>query len=396
MVKMFCSVCGEPCRGSMCSSCIKRNKKKKYSSCMECGASVSAQYFPHRCRRCGYRAVSSKLKKSSEYITCATCGKSFKRLSRHKDGVTYYCSVQCSAASKSRIHGREHTRDKLINEITNYIMSVGRYVTREELNSVFHVSDKVYTRLNIRPQAINKSLGYTLNQQHNDNVSKLRELIKTGKYRNSSELREVMKDSYPASVKIKSLFEELGVKWSTNRDFDKLRKDIVTYIKRVGHSVTVGKLMEALHFDHKSTWVAGGFDIASLHKEADVEYNDSYSYYENSTYKALVELLGESRVERQKTFSDLKSNKRWALRYDFFIPSVNVLIEVDGEQHNPEDARNTLTLQENDEKKNRYAVDNGYILHRISTRPAKTFTDRLMKTIKEIEVLVKESELLEG
>jgi very-short-patch-repair endonuclease len=35
----------------------------------------------------------------------------------------------------------------------------------------------------------------------------------------------------------------------------------------------------------------------------------------------------------QKSFEDCKSPKNWSMRFDFYIPSKNLLIEFDGKQH---------------------------------------------------------------
>ena len=75
---------------------------------------------------------------------------------------------------------------------------------------------------------------------------------------------------------------------------------------------------------------------------------------------------------REKTFSDLKAYKsRKKLRFDFFLPGLNILIEYDGQQHfkpvdcwGGDEAFKALIL--NDHQKNLWALDNGFMLIRIS------------------------------
>ena len=71
---------------------------------------------------------------------------------------------------------------------------------------------------------------------------------------------------------------------------------------------------------------------------------------------------------REKTFSDLRGGR---FRYDFYLPSFNILIEVDGEQHFHQVAKfqknktDFLKQQENDRRKNSYALANNIPLFRI-------------------------------
>lgn len=72
----------------------------------------------------------------------------------------------------------------------------------------------------------------------------------------------------------------------------------------------------------------------------------------------------------QKTFPDLKSDKGWAYKYDFFLPVTNTLIEYDGTQHYTEGYLNRFDLTgvaEADKIKTDYAERNGIRLIRISS-----------------------------
>ena len=74
------------------------------------------------------------------------------------------------------------------------------------------------------------------------------------------------------------------------------------------------------------------------------------------------------RFEREKTFSDLRGGR---FRYDFYLPAYNVLIEIDGEQHFKQVTKfqknksDFLKQQENDRRKNSYALANNITLIRI-------------------------------
>lgn len=84
----------------------------------------------------------------------------------------------------------------------------------------------------------------------------------------------------------------------------------------------------------------------------------------------IVTILKQEKIkfEREKTFKDLHYG---LYRYDFYIPSLNFLIEVDGEQHynfNKKFFKNRmdfLKMKERDRIKNSYALARGIRLYRI-------------------------------
>lgn len=102
------------------------------------------------------------------------------------------------------------------------------------------------------------------------------------------------------------------------------------------------------------------------------------------------EVLNEYGIEfqTQKEFSDLKRIK--SLSYDFYIPSVNMLIECQGEQHyKPIDyfggAEMFNIQQERDHIKREYARQNGYLLLEISYKDYRK--DRITEILKEAGIL---------
>lgn len=73
---------------------------------------------------------------------------------------------------------------------------------------------------------------------------------------------------------------------------------------------------------------------------------------------------------KEKTFNDLVSDTKSKLRYDFYLPEYNRLIEFDGEQHYKattgwNNEQHLKRVQQLDEIKNKYAKDKGYELIRI-------------------------------
>lgn len=95
--------------------------------------------------------------------------------------------------------------------------------------------------------------------------------------------------------------------------------------------------------------------------------------------RQIMKVLDELGVlyEREKRFSDLcGTTKNSRLRYDFWLPDYNLLIEYDGEHHfEPVQTKGRLSKNKaavkhkrtkiNDKKKDKYAKKNGYDLLRI-------------------------------
>lgn len=80
----------------------------------------------------------------------------------------------------------------------------------------------------------------------------------------------------------------------------------------------------------------------------------------------IITVLKKSHISfiREKSFEDLRGGK---YRYDFYVPSNKILIEVDGQYHFfPIQGRAALQKQkEHDRQKNAYALANKIKLYRI-------------------------------
>lgn len=106
-----------------------------------------------------------------------------------------------------------------------------------------------------------------------------------------------------------------------------------------------------------------------------------------------MRLLSDNNINfiSEKIFPDLKGESSY-LRYDFYLPDYNILIEYHGEQHFN---KNTLyyseTLLENDKKKYEYAIKSGikilyFTLHKSVFEKFGYFTN----VITDNETLIKE------
>jgi len=90
--------------------------------------------------------------------------------------------------------------------------------------------------------------------------------------------------------------------------------------------------------------------------------------------------------EREKIFDDCYSNKNMPLRFDFYLPSYNMIIEYDGEQHykpvkkfGGEQA--FKRLQENDGIKNKYCETNNIKLIRLNYKMKKKDIENILNDV---------------
>ena len=99
----------------------------------------------------------------------------------------------------------------------------------------------------------------------------------------------------------------------------------------------------------------------------------------SSYEEKIIQLLKQANIkfQREKTFSDLKGG---SFRYDFYLPALNICIEVDGEQHFKQVNRfqktrtDLLKQKEHDRIKNSYCLAHNIPLYRIPYWEIKNLT----------------------
>lgn len=86
----------------------------------------------------------------------------------------------------------------------------------------------------------------------------------------------------------------------------------------------------------------------------------------------LIQIFRRARCkfEREKTYPDLEGRNHVPLRFDFFLPSLGVLCEVDGSQHFQQigvfgGRKGYLAAAERDRRKNSYCLAHNIPLYRI-------------------------------
>lgn len=170
-----------------------------------------------------------------------------------------------------------------------------------------------------------------------------------------------------------------GNKLDTQESLDKL-------IKAIQDARYTPTLEDVCHISGISeTWVREqGLDIEALFNMAKRPHVCSYeSKFEEMVYYALLDLgIQETDLEKQKKFPNLRGIRN-SLRYDFYIETIKVLVEADGDQHNPNETHprfETEACHKNDAKKNSYAEEHGIPLIRI---PYQATFQRTFDAVKE-------------
>ncbi len=163
--------------------------------------------------------------------------------------------------------------------------------------------------------------------------------------------------------------EEAGVeydRWVKKYSLEEVDRQCREYILEQQRYVTAMELQDVLGFSRSTIFKAVG-SLAELNAELGF-YSDNYGF-ERQVRAALTETFPGEEIVPQKKFDDLISPKGRRLRYDFYLPRLNLLVEADGDQHYVEEAKwYTESLFERDRLKDRYAEENGIHLIRIRYR----------------------------
>ena len=366
--------------------------------CKYCGAPISraAAQKSQRCRACWLKQRSAQTREKWEILNtehphlCVCCGKEIQWNTSRANQNVQTCSRRCAALLFHR-HKKE-TADSLEARLVSYIKSQDHYVPMRELRKVFRISDKlVYSRGLSVPQ-LNKKAGKDVGIME---ATLTKEEIEKGLFDIFSVHRKMRLEDAAKRLHIpysrvlelgvtkKKIYSEYGLSNPRHRGKAEIERRILEWLRTQPVYRCAQDICRELHIDYKCTIQGNGIDIVGLNRMAGHE-KPACSYYEELAYIKLKEL--GIQVSRQKTFPGLASEKGWKLRYDFWIPAANTLIEVDGEQHTKQSSVwYSTSLVERDNAKNAYAKRNGISMIRLSTTPASTYVERLNDVISHVK-----------
>ena len=372
--------------------------KKESIRCVDCNEAIKQQIIQYRkahnqamrCRDCHSKYLIEErdkrlAKRHGKLIhNCVVCGApiDIRLTERHRANPPKTCSPHCHGVHSAR--DRKYSKEYTIELISNYIRNKGSYAGYLEVIKACHIKTTILTRYGISVLQLNKDiLGLDCNRPSEVSVegdkpilSKVQKLLgMSGK-----SYKDMIKHSI-SMYRVKGSMDD--------------RKRIVTeavrgFIHDRGKYTSVRCVCESLGISYPTLVQSMAVNVPAINNEFGF-INRGGSWYEDYVYGELLRFLDPSEVSREHVFTDCRSEKSgYPCRFDFYIPKLNTIIEVDGEQHTNE-AWGSQSIRDNDKIKDNYAISKGIHMYRIPAKPRNTFYVRL----DDILGVLKSGELLE-
>jgi hypothetical protein len=142
---------------------------------------------------------------------------------------------------------------------------------------------------------------------------------------------------------------------------EKLESEIIDYVIRENKYCTMHEILIGIN---RSSKTITNLCVKIKDLQSKIGFIKPKSLFQNKVHTALLGIFDD--IECEKIFSDLISPKGYELRVDFFIKSLKLIIEADGNQHS--DVVHPWFSRYNEQCdiiKNQYAIKNGLRLIRI-------------------------------
>lgn len=342
MTEKICKICGKVFKSrkdlDLCVHCRKNTNASCERTCEHCGATFFGSPDTIYCRRCRNKWVAAK----APTIKCTVCENEFKSLygekictnCRHERRINSLLENQkCQLCGKIfKATYRSQILCDTCKSISGRIQSTCIVCGKEFLPKKRNTKCKTCSRHCQSLYVQNSGQGIKYSDEYLKD--KLIECLKDG--------------SLPPSLEL--LCKDLGV-----------TRKVLT---------------------------ARGISVLDAAKIAGINITDWQPYlasaFELFIYNTLREIAPEAEIVTQKTFEGLIGNKA-PLRFDFYLPSYNLLVEADGTQHYQLDnSLHTELLENYDFKKNIYARDNNINLLRIRYNVLKNYTKQTKQLLCKI------------
>ncbi|GAA5497472.1 hypothetical protein Rhal01_03668 [Rubritalea halochordaticola] len=377
-----------------CKSCTPREREKVYrninlpdKACETCGRNFSPRFHKSKfCSEdCKSIAYAAKNKKNHPKRKCDSCGASYQP----KSNLNKYCSDDCR-----KTHYYEVKRQKNKKKKTKYCV-ICHQVFKPRRSIDVCCSRECSDRRARKAQAktiICKSCGTSFIH----NTTGVRKYCDTCKQKGRPKKTSDQPcawcgrtnfphvNTHATYCSLKCSSKALHANGKGNKvDKPKAINKLIKAILDARYTPTLEDVCYTAEVSE--TWVREqGLDIENLFKMAGREPSCSFeSKFEEMVYYALLDLgIEDKDIQRQKKYDGLRGIRN-SLRFDFHIRNINILIEADGEQHNPGKEHpifETEASQKNDALKNAYAKEQGIPLIRI---PYQATFHMTFKTVKE-------------
>lgn len=371
---------------------------RKRQKCIECGIQVPGSVTTYRnksgrpmlCSEC-LKALREQQKiskrdtiRSTLDLKCVVCGKliPWKNSYVYKNRRPKTCSGSCHG-----LYAKLNylvSKQQLIERIDKYIQSHKRYVTRQQLSKAGIAYPKQLSKHRISTLLQNKKVLGQAIYAHNT--------VPVYRTHQPKQIQQIKQQYSIHGASYAQLTQALLYTSSCSKQLKRRgMKDLVeAYTYQIGRFVPVVVLAKALGLCYQTLrkWLPQS--SSQIQRKIGI-INNRASWFQDIAYKVLLDMFPHSSVLRQYTFPKCISSKGYMLRFDFYIPQLNLLIQVDGSQHT--DVCNPYYRSQqvaNDNVKQIYADQNNIQLMRVITTPSHTFQRRLrelLEVVKPIELL---------
>lgn len=358
---------------------------KKTMTCKLCGGPISqtAVRGTGLCKQCFAKEARRK-RDAAWNRKCVWCGGPIA-FTHNKNVKT--CSRHCQMLYvQSR---RKETKEHLENRLIEYMKKQDHYVKLEELRKVLHISDHLLYSRGISCKELNYRAGkleYLPDKEKTKEEIELElaDILRKNPSIKPNEAGKILhvsaKRLKKMGIKLIDVRKRFNILLKTQSTKEDVESRVVSWLRTQPCYRNALDVCAALHIDYKCSIQNKGLDIIEMNRAAGHE-RPSTSYFEERT---AIELTNNGiEFERQKTFDGCRAKKR--LRFDFWLPTYNTLIEIQGLQHYNEKYYNYREMQAHDQTKKDYAATNNITLYCLDVAPTRTFSNRLATLLDEIK-----------
>ena len=372
-----CEICGNPVEPDL----VKYRKQTgKSILCKACVA--KEQQAQKEARIADKQAIFAKKR-------CIVCGQPLQWKPLYAKKSIHFWPTTCSPRCHGIAAKRECklTKEQVEHRIEVFLQQLGHPCTYVDVIHGCHVASKVVTKLGISILDIQKRVfGLQVERVHVPALQSSCEPIT---------LLDINRKYTMDCNTFADVAAALDARRTKQLAIDKqLVEDIMkAYICTCKHFVNKTAIYHEVFKSRDFYWpIIKTIDSVGINRL--FGYSDpKRSWFELKAAAVLHEMLGTTEISAEHTFADCRSEKNFPLRFDFYIPELKLLLEIDGAQHaDKENGFYKETTVINDQIKDRYAQEHGYRLLRIPTTPRFTFVNRLHSALLDV---IKPVELLE-
>lgn len=372
--------------------------KKESIKCVDCNTVIKQQIVRYRrkynqvmrCRDCHSKHLLEErdkrlTQKHGKLIhTCVVCGApiDIRLTEKHRAKPPKTCSPHCHGVYSVR--NRKYSKEYTIDLISNYIRNKGSYAGYLEVIKECHIKTTILTRHGISVLQLNKDiLGMDCTRPSGLTTVDTKPMLP-----DVQSLLDMPGKSY------KDMISHSTGMYRVKGSMDERRRIVTAVVRGFIHDrgeyTSVRCVCESLCISYPTLVKSMAVNVPAINNEFGF-VNRGGSWYEDYVYGELLRFLDSSEVSREHVFTDCRAKKSgYPCRFDFYIPKLNTIIEVDGEQHTSA-IWGSQSIRDNDKIKDNYAISKGIRMYRIPAKPRNTFYTRL----DDILGVIKSGELLE-